>query len=253
MATVIQYIKSMYGKAQNVTFMHADEEIGIMHILKDLESDVKVLVGQENIQNLNFVIYVNEKNNLIKISKKENKARTSGHNLDEVHEILEFDINSIPIRHAIDSTDLVISSSKKPTVLSNYFEYNPQQNSNAELEETKEEVEDEEEEDLPVFGRPAPKKPVGRKKVAVKDGISQQAFIMKNMKAKPITENPNQTFFTLDEIKKHRKADDCWTVYEGKVYDITTYIRSHPGGKKIMAGAGKDCTQIFNEYHHWVN
>lgn len=73
------------------------------------------------------------------------------------------------------------------------------------------------------------------------------------MKAKPLVQDPNKIAYTMEEVKQHRKADDCWTVYEGKVYDITSYIKSHPGGKKIMAGAGKDCTKLFNEYHHWVN
>ena len=28
----------------------------------------------------------------------------------------------------------------------------------------------------------------------------------------------------------------------------------HPGGvAKLMEGAGKDCTDLFNKYHRWVN
>ena len=73
------------------------------------------------------------------------------------------------------------------------------------------------------------------------------------MKSKPLVENPDKIFYTLEDVKKHRKADDCWTIYEGKVYDITSYIHSHPGGNKIMAGAGKDWTKLFHEYHSWVN
>jgi len=33
---------------------------------------------------------------------------------------------------------------------------------------------------------------------------------------------------------------------QGVVYDITTYIRKHPGGKIIMDGAGKDATNLFS-------
>ena len=42
-------------------------------------------------------------------------------------------------------------------------------------------------------------------------------------------------------------------VLGGKVYDVTSYIGSHPGGKKIMAGAGKDGTALYQKFHPWVN
>ena len=38
---------------------------------------------------------------------------------------------------------------------------------------------------------------------------------------------------------KHNKEDDCWTVYQGKVYDVTSYLDYHPGGRdKLMLAAG---------------
>ncbi|XP_067946262.1 cytochrome b5 reductase 4-like isoform X2 [Watersipora subatra] len=41
---------------------------------------------------------------------------------------------------------------------------------------------------------------------------------------------------------------------DGAVYNVTQYIKFHPGGvAEIMKGAGKDATQIFNEVHRWVN
>mmetsp|Transcript_17084 Transcript_17084/g.12143 ORF Transcript_17084/g.12143 Transcript_17084/m.12143 type:complete len:92 (-) Transcript_17084:32-307(-) len=46
---------------------------------------------------------------------------------------------------------------------------------------------------------------------------------------------------------------DCWTVVDGLVYDITKYIRIHPGGKKIMRGAGKDSTDLFIKFHKGVD
>ena len=58
--------------------------------------------------------------------------------------------------------------------------------------------------------------------------------------------NANQEFYTLDEVAKHNKEDDCWTIYKGVIYDITEYAKVHPGGKKIFLGKGKDCTQIFD-------
>lgn len=34
---------------------------------------------------------------------------------------------------------------------------------------------------------------------------------------------------------------------EGKVYDVTSYVSRHPGGKAILNGCGKDATVLFNE------
>ena len=69
----------------------------------------------------------------------------------------------------------------------------------------------------------------------------------------PVVANPDSIFYTLEDVAQHKKPDDMWTIWQGKVYDITKYWPSHPGGKKIFVGAGKDCTVEFNKYHHWVN
>ena len=59
---------------------------------------------------------------------------------------------------------------------------------------------------------------------------------------------------SLAELKEHNTQFDCWTVYNGKVYNITQYMHYHPGGVKvIMQGAGRDCTRLFNRYHAWIN
>lgn len=39
-----------------------------------------------------------------------------------------------------------------------------------------------------------------------------------------------------------------------QVYNITPYLRYHPGGvEMLMMAAGKDGTALFNQYHAWVN
>lgn len=43
-------------------------------------------------------------------------------------------------------------------------------------------------------------------------------------------------------------------VLRGKVYNISPYLRFHPGGVPIlMKAAGKDGTALFSKYHPWVN
>lgn len=57
--------------------------------------------------------------------------------------------------------------------------------------------------------------------------------------------------YTLEEVSEHDCEEDCWIVVEGKVYDITTYLDFHPGGKKfVLETAGTDATQKFIESEH---
>ncbi|MCJ1365036.1 hypothetical protein MMC16_004155 [Acarospora aff. strigata] len=51
-----------------------------------------------------------------------------------------------------------------------------------------------------------------------------------------------------------RKGRDAWSVWQGKVYNITPYLPFHPGGDgELMRGAGKEAGKLFNEVHPWVN
>ena len=55
--------------------------------------------------------------------------------------------------------------------------------------------------------------------------------------------------FTREEIEKHNKEDDCWIVVNGKVYDSTSVLEWHPGGKAaIMAHAGKVHAETSEEF-----
>ena len=52
---------------------------------------------------------------------------------------------------------------------------------------------------------------------------------------------------SLDEISKHNSQGDCWLLINSKVYDVTSYITSHPGGKsEIIDRCGKDATNLFD-------
>ncbi|PWY98060.1 cytochrome b5 [Testicularia cyperi] len=59
---------------------------------------------------------------------------------------------------------------------------------------------------------------------------------------------------TLAELKKHNTREDAWSVFYGKVYNITPYLRFHPGGEdELLRVAGRDGTRLFALTHSWVN
>ncbi|RUP47261.1 nitrate reductase [Jimgerdemannia flammicorona] len=56
--------------------------------------------------------------------------------------------------------------------------------------------------------------------------------------------------FTIEDVAKHDKEDDCWIIVDGRVYDCTKFLEDHPGGAdSILINAGIDCTEEFNAIH----
>lgn len=57
--------------------------------------------------------------------------------------------------------------------------------------------------------------------------------------------------FTLDQVSQHASYDDCWIVIFDRVYDVTDFLREHPGGEYIiMESAGRDATIPFRGTRH---
>jgi len=55
---------------------------------------------------------------------------------------------------------------------------------------------------------------------------------------------------TWEELAKHNTADDLWVAIRGKVYNLTSYHKRHPGGQQFMRlGAGRDVTHLYEAYH----
>lgn len=58
--------------------------------------------------------------------------------------------------------------------------------------------------------------------------------------------NGQSLVLNMTEISKHNKQTDCWMLINGKVYNITSYFGSHPGGNGTMlATCGKDATAAY--------
>jgi cytochrome b involved in lipid metabolism len=55
------------------------------------------------------------------------------------------------------------------------------------------------------------------------------------------------TFYTIEEVRKNNTVESCWIIANKNVYDVTTFLSRHPGGKFcILSKAGTDCTKYFD-------
>lgn len=64
--------------------------------------------------------------------------------------------------------------------------------------------------------------------------------------------SPTQTAagYTLAEVAKRNTQSECWVAIDGGVYDLTDWIRQHPGGSgAIRALCGTDGTSQFISQH----
>lgn len=58
----------------------------------------------------------------------------------------------------------------------------------------------------------------------------------------------------MSEVAIHNTKQDGWIVLKGNVYNISPYLKYHPGGSSIFKQVlGKDATPLFNKYHKWLN
>lgn len=75
----------------------------------------------------------------------------------------------------------------------------------------------------------------------------------------PVKNSPNKTTtpatnttpgYTLAQVTMHASSKSCWTIIQGNVYDLTSFINQHPGGPEfILSICGKDGTAAFENQH----
>lgn len=94
-----------------------------------------------------------------------------------------------------------------------------------------------------------------RKKFALGKGYSLMDWIRLSKETVDLAGNKGILRpISQDELSKHNKEDDCWMAIFGKVYNVTPYMKYHPGGvDELMRGAGKNATDLFVQVHQWVN
>lgn len=60
--------------------------------------------------------------------------------------------------------------------------------------------------------------------------------------AKPVSQG---RLIPYSEVQKHNSVESCWVIISGTVYDVTSFIDKHPGGRNaILKAAGMDATYV---------
>jgi cytochrome b involved in lipid metabolism len=64
------------------------------------------------------------------------------------------------------------------------------------------------------------------------------------------TPTPTSPSYTTADVAAHSTSNSCWSIVNGKVYNITSYIEKHPGGPEaILKICGKDGTSTLHRQH----
>ncbi len=68
---------------------------------------------------------------------------------------------------------------------------------------------------------------------------------------KPTPKPTTPSGISLTTLAEHNTQEDCWVVYKGKVYDITSFLPKHPGGvTRISRTCGtEDFEGAFQKQH----
>ncbi|KAJ1688481.1 hypothetical protein LUZ63_019871 [Rhynchospora breviuscula] len=57
-------------------------------------------------------------------------------------------------------------------------------------------------------------------------------------------------YITTADLRQHSTPSDLWISIQGKVYDVTPWLKDHPGGDLVLLSlAGQDATDAFVAYH----
>ncbi len=83
------------------------------------------------------------------------------------------------------------------------------------------------------------------------DGDEDDEDGASSMKPPVVTPPPvSGSSYTMAQVKAHASASSCWSAVGGSVYDLSAWIKRHPGGSQaILSLCGIDGTAAFNAQH----
>lgn len=81
------------------------------------------------------------------------------------------------------------------------------------------------------------------------NGATQNTSVQSTTTVNPILKVSLQSY-TMSQVALHNTSASCYSVVSGNVYDLTTWISQHPGGKTAITGmCGVDATSAFINQH----
>lgn len=61
---------------------------------------------------------------------------------------------------------------------------------------------------------------------------------------------PTPGIYTSAQVASHATESDCWSIVDGNVYDLTSWVSRHPGGSRAIVGmCGIDASSNFSRQH----
>ena len=65
-----------------------------------------------------------------------------------------------------------------------------------------------------------------------------------------VTTSGERPTYRLEQVAAHNRPDDLWTIINGQIYDLSPYVKLHPGGlKMLMESAGTVADRRFMQIH----
>jgi cytochrome b involved in lipid metabolism len=62
---------------------------------------------------------------------------------------------------------------------------------------------------------------------------------------------PTAGTYTMAQVKQHNTSSNCYTAINGSVYNVTSWIKQHPGGaQEIISLCGIDGSAAFSAQHN---
>jgi cytochrome b involved in lipid metabolism len=85
---------------------------------------------------------------------------------------------------------------------------------------------------------------------AWKERIAEPAALTPGANPAPSKQAGGDITLTAQEVAARNSATDCWSLINGNVYNLTSFISKHPGGAgAVKSICGKDGTRAFANQH----
>ena len=81
-------------------------------------------------------------------------------------------------------------------------------------------------------------------------GNSREGSAGPETSRQPLSTGASPSGISMAELAKHNQGNDCWLLIKGEVYDVSSFINQHSGGKgSIINNCGQEVTGIFASIH----